>query len=50
MRSLDDSGKVLIWASESVHGDDVNLGRTQLRGVRIAEKWDFVKMMGGKLV
>jgi hypothetical protein len=28
----------------------LNTSRTQLRGVRIAEKRDFVKMMGRKLV
>jgi hypothetical protein len=49
MVTLDDSGKVLIWAPESAHGDDVDLTRTQPRGVRIAEKQDFVKMVGGKL-
>lgn len=49
MLTLDDCGKVLIWAPESAEGEDVDLARTQPRVTRIAEKQDFVKMVGGKL-
>ena len=49
MVTLDDGGKALIWAPESADGDDVDLVKSHPRVMRIAEKQDFVKMVGGKL-
>jgi hypothetical protein len=49
MVTLDDFGKVLIWAPETMDGEDIDLVKTHPRATRIAEKQDFVKMVGGKL-
>lgn len=49
MITVDDAGKVLIFAPDSDGGEDVSLSYTQPRVVRIADKQDFVKMLGGKL-
>jgi hypothetical protein len=49
MVTLDDCGKALIWAPDTVDGEYVDLARTHPRATRIAEKQDFVKMVGGKL-
>ncbi|KAF8075794.1 Endonuclease/exonuclease/phosphatase [Lyophyllum atratum] len=48
MVTLDDSGKGLIFAPDA-SGEDISLQYTQPRVVRIAEKQDFVKIVGGKL-
>ncbi|GLB33204.1 putative inositol polyphosphate phosphatase, catalytic domain [Lyophyllum shimeji] len=48
MVTLDDSGKGLIFAPEA-SGEDISLPYTQPRVVRVAEKQDFVKIIGGKL-
>ncbi|KDQ53055.1 hypothetical protein JAAARDRAFT_39767 [Jaapia argillacea MUCL 33604] len=46
MITLDDSGKVLVFTDSE---GDLRLGFTQPRVVRIADKQDFAKMLGGKL-
>ncbi|KAF5371467.1 hypothetical protein D9615_009590 [Tricholomella constricta] len=48
MITLDDSGKGLIFSPDT-NGEDISLAYTQPRVVRIAEKQDFVKILGGKL-
>ncbi|KAF8890414.1 hypothetical protein BD779DRAFT_1643882 [Infundibulicybe gibba] len=46
MITLDDSGKVLVF---SPNEDDISLSLTQPRVVRITEKQDFVRLIGGRL-
>jgi hypothetical protein len=48
MLTLDDSGKCLIFAPDN-DVEDISLAYTQPRVVRIAEKQDFVKLIGGRL-
>ncbi|KAH7881837.1 hypothetical protein F5I97DRAFT_1932266 [Phlebopus sp. FC_14] len=49
MITVDDSGKVLIFDPDGGSADDVSLVYTQPRVYRIAEKHEFVKMLGGLL-
>ncbi|KAG6333296.1 hypothetical protein ID866_5792 [Astraeus odoratus] len=49
MITADDSGKVMIFDPDAGASDDVSLVYTQPRVYRIAEKQDFVKMLGGLL-
>ncbi|KAG5643240.1 hypothetical protein DXG03_001289 [Asterophora parasitica] len=48
MVTLDDSGKGLIFSPDA-SGADISLQYTQPRVVRVAEKQEFVKILGGKL-
>jgi len=48
MVTLDEGGKALIYTAES-EGGMVSLNGTQSRVVRITEKLDFVRMLGGNL-
>ncbi|PCH41714.1 DNase I-like protein [Wolfiporia cocos MD-104 SS10] len=49
MVTLDDTGKVLVFAPENDSADDIHLTYTQPRVVRIADKQEFAKMLGGQL-
>ncbi|CCM00274.1 uncharacterized protein FIBRA_02304 [Fibroporia radiculosa] len=48
MVTMDDTGKVLVFSPED-GTDDVHLTYTQPRVVRIADKQEFAKMLGGQL-
>ncbi|KAH9887700.1 DNase I-like protein [Cubamyces lactineus] len=47
MVSMDDTGKVLVFAPPE--GVEMNLATLQARVVRIAEKQEFAKLLGGQL-
>ena len=47
MITVDQGGKTLVFTPEAAH--DLRLGMTQPRVVRIAEKQEFAKMLGGLL-
>ncbi|KAH9843545.1 DNase I-like protein [Rhodofomes roseus] len=49
MVTMDDAGKVLVFAPEPDSTDDVHLVYTQPRVVRIADKQEFAKLLGGQL-
>ncbi|KAH7903049.1 WD40-repeat-containing domain protein, partial [Hygrophoropsis aurantiaca] len=49
MITVDDTGKVLIFDPSAGMSDDVSLTYTQPRVFRIAEKQEFVKLIGGML-
>ncbi|KAK0205841.1 DNase I-like protein [Desarmillaria ectypa] len=48
MVSIDEAGKVLVFTPDS-EGEDIRLSHTQPRVVRITEKVDFAKLIGGML-
>lgn len=49
MITLDDLGKALLFSPDAEGPEDVRLTATRPRVVRIAEKQEFAKMIGGKL-
>ena len=49
MVTMDDAGKVLVFAPEADSADDVHLVYTPARVVRIADKQEFARLLGGQL-
>ncbi|KAI0730015.1 DNase I-like protein [Fomitopsis betulina] len=49
MVTMDDAGKVLVFAPEADSTDDVHLVYTPARVVRIADKQEFARLIGGQL-
>jgi hypothetical protein len=47
--TLDELGKGLIFAPDPESSEDISMVFTQARVVRVAEKQDFIKLIGGKL-
>ena len=48
MASMDDAGKVLVFSADA-NGNGLSLASSQPRVIRVADKQEFVKILGGQL-